>query len=89
MLSVGKINVDSEICQTYVHRDRKTYKMAVVRHGKLEGILILGDISCAGIYLYLIRKKIPLPVDGEDIFKLSFADFYGYNTKSGEFEYSV
>lgn len=87
MLSVGKLDVDED-SEVRTMFDRGTYKKAVLKDGKLQGILIQGDISNTGIYLYLIRKQIPVDTAANDIFDLTFADFYGINEKNGEYQYA-
>lgn len=87
MLSIGKIDPVEEGAQVLTVFDRGTYKKAILKEDKLQAILIQGDIANTGIYLKLIKDQIPL--EGRDVFSLSFADFYGIDERTGAFEYSV
>lgn len=87
MLSIGKIDPVDEDAEVKVVFDRGTYKKAIIKEDRLQAILIQGDISNTGIYLKLIKDQIPLK--GRDVFKLSFADFYGIDERTGAFSYQV
>ena len=65
--------------------DKDVYKrQALVENGRLKAILLLGDISASGIFQYLIKNEVPLPCCDRDIFRLTFADFYGFDKESGK-----
>lgn len=87
MLSLGRLD-QTDGCQVIVRECRDSYRKAIVKDNVLQAILIQGDISNTGIYLYLIQNKIPLPPD-RDVFHLSFADFYGIDGRTGEYAYAV
>lgn len=87
-LCIGDINRVNEDTQVVTAEDRNTYKKALVENGRLKAVLLLGEISNTGIYQYLIKNEIELTVTGRDIFKLSFADFYGYDGTRGEYVWS-
>lgn len=87
-LCIGDINRVNDNTQIITAEDRNTYKKALVENGRLKAVLLLGEISNTGIYQYLIKNQIMLPVSGRDIFKLSFADFYGYDGTRGEYMWS-
>jgi NAD(P)H-nitrite reductase large subunit len=61
--------------------DARNYKRAIIRDGKLDSILLQGNIDYSGIYQYLIKNQIDLSGLKKDIFHLSFADFYGIDEK--------
>lgn len=84
-LCIGDINRINENTQVITAEDRSTYKKALVENGRLKAVLLLGEISNTGIYQYLIKNQVKLPVSGRDIFKLSFAHFYGYDEVRGEY----
>lgn len=84
-LCIGDINHMGDHTEMVTAEDRKNYKKALVEHGRLQSILLQGDISGSGIYQYLIKNQIPLPVDGKDIFKLSFAEFYDFDGETGKY----
>ena len=84
-LCIGDINRINEDTQVVTAEDRNTYKKALVENGMLKAVRLWGEISNTGIYQYLIKNQVELPVCGRDIFKLSFADFYGYDGTNGEY----
>lgn len=88
MLSVGRLDL-TEGAEVLVHKTPNEYKKAVVKDGKLTGFLSLGNISNSGLYLYLIKNGIDISRKQNQIFRLSFADFYGINQKNGEFTYNI
>ena len=86
-LCIGDINRIGEKTEVVTAEDRKNYRKALVEDGKLKSILQQRDIGGSGIYQYLIKNEIPLPVSGKEIFKLSFANFYGFNSADGKYEF--
>lgn len=72
--------------EVLVQEDRRNYKRAIIRDGKLDSILLQGDIDYSGIYQYLIKNKIALGDKKNRIFELSFADYYGI-LEDGQYEY--
>ena len=87
-LCIGDINRVNENTESITAQDRKNYKKALVENGKLKAILLQGNIAGSGIYQYLIKNEIPLPVNGKDVFRLSFADFYGFDQSTGKYRYA-
>ncbi len=87
MLSIGKIDPVPEDAQEVTAFDRGTYKKAIIKDDKLQAILIQGDIANTGIYLKLIKDQIPL--NGKDVFSLSFADYYGIDERTAAFVYQT
>ena len=86
-LSLGR-GVAEDGDEVVVWEDWKCYKRAVIRDGKLDSILLQGDISYSGIYQYLIKNQIELGDKKERIFELSFADYYG-TLQDGQYDYQV
>lgn len=74
-LCLGNIR-EEEGDKVVEQEDSKNYKKAVVRDGKLKGILLQGDISHSGIWQYIIKNEIDVDFK-ENIFDITFADFYG------------
>ena len=87
-LCIGDINCAGDNTQVITEEDRHNYRKALVEDGILKSILLLGDISGSGIYQYLIKNRIKLPVTGRDIFRLSFADFYGFDKTDGKYAWN-
>lgn len=86
-LSLGR-GAAEEGDEVIIREDRSHYKKAIIRDGKLDSILLQGDIDYTGIYQYLIKNKIDLSDKKEKIFELSFGDFYGI-TDDGQYDYAV
>ena len=86
-LCVGVLNPE-EGDQVIARESRDQYERAIFRDHRLVGFLQQGDISHDGIYQYLIKNGIDLAGREEEIFSLSFADFYNVK-ENGEYIYSV
>ena len=86
-LCVGRIRAE-EGDQVQIKEDRSQYKRAILRGGKIEGILLQGDISNAGTWQYLIKNKIDISGMQKDLFSISYADFYHVD-ETGRYEWVV
>lgn len=86
-LSVGKI-VPEEGDELLICEDRNTYKKALLRDGRVLGVILQGDINNSGFWQYLIKNKIDIRKLNKPVWKLSFADFYGVQ-KNGEYEWAI
>lgn len=86
-LSLGR-GVEADGDEVIVREDRRNYKRAIIRDGKLDSILLQGDIDYSGIYQYLIKNGIELGDKKDRIFDLSFADYYGV-LDDGQYEYRI
>ena len=86
-LCVGALNPE-EGDLVIAKESRDQYERAIFRNHRLVGFLQQGDISHDGIYQYLIKNEIDLSGREEEIFSMSFADFYGVK-ENGEYIYSV
>ncbi|BDF32604.1 nitrate reductase subunit beta [Lachnospiraceae bacterium] len=86
-LCVGRIR-EEEGDRIQIKEDRSQYKRAILRDGKIEGILLQGDISNAGTWQYLIKNKIDISDIQKDIFSISYADFYQVD-ETGRYEWVV
>lgn len=74
--------------QILSQEDSSCYKRAILRDGRLQSIMIQGPIDYTGIYQYLIKNQVSLDTVKTDIFHLSFADFYGTDSK-GQYRYTM
>ncbi len=74
-LCVGRIR-EEEGDQIHIREDRTQYKRMLVRDGRIQGILLQGNIAGAGIWQYLIKNQIDISHIQKDVFDISFADFY-------------
>ena len=84
-LGLGKLKPNSTD-QVEIEECQDSYKRAILKDGKLVGILLQGDISHAGIYQYLIKQEVDLSVLHHSVFRLSFRDFYA-TKDNGEYDY--
>lgn len=84
-LSLGR-GVENPGDEVVKREDRKNYKRAIIRDGKLDSILLQGDISYSGIYQYLIKNGMDLGDKKDKIFELSFADYFGV-LDDGQYEF--
>ena len=87
MLSLGKLDPIPEGAVVETEENRGTYKKAILLDGKLQGLLIQGDISNTGIYLELIKNQIDISGLKKSVFDLSYADFFHINEETGAFSY--
>lgn len=74
--------------EVFLLEDRRTYKKAIIRDGKLDSILLQGEMDYSGIYQYLIKNRVDIRNTGKSVFKLSFADFYGV-LPDGQYDYQT
>lgn len=86
-LSLGR-GVEADGDEVVVREDRRNYKRAIIRDGKLDSILLQGDIDYSGIYQYLIKNGMELGDKKGRIFDLSFADYFGV-LDDGQYEYQL
>lgn len=84
-LCVGALN-PQEGDQVVARESREQYERAIFRNHRLIGFLQQGDISHDGIYQYLIKNEVDLRGREEEIFSLTFGDFYGVK-ENGEYCY--
>lgn len=87
MVSLGKVNADPQVYDITVNRQKDGYTRLVVRDGYLEGALMVGDLRNAGVYQHIIQQHKSIEGMEKRLFKLSFADWYDIDEKTGEFLY--
>ena len=88
-LCIGDINRLDSHTLVITEEDSQNYRKALVEDGILKSILMVGNISGSGIYQYLIKNQIKLPSADRSIFRLSFADFYGFDTSKGSYTWDT
>lgn len=86
-LCVGRIR-EEEGDEIQIKEDRTQYKRVILKDGKVQGILLQGDISGAGFWQYLIKNQIDVSPFRQDIFHISYADFYQTGEK-GKYEWRL
>lgn len=86
-LCVGRIR-EEEGDQIHIREDRTQYKRMLVRDGRIQGILLQGNIAGAGIWQYLIKNQIDISHIQKDVFDISFADFYQTDSR-GLYQWNV
>jgi len=89
-LSLGNINPEvEENCDIFIREDRNNYQKIVMKKGVVQGVIIQGNIGGTGFWQYLIKNKIVVSSKNKDVFDLSYADFYGLDQSTGEYNYAV
>lgn len=86
-LCVGRI-LEEDGDQIQIKEDKTQYKRVIIKDGKVQGILLQGDISHAGTWQYLIKNQIDISNIEKEIFHINFADFYQVDEK-GQYEWAV
>jgi len=71
-----------------VREDSSNYKRIILRDGCVKGVILQGDISGSGFWLYLIKENIRIDAVNKPIWKLSFADFCAFDG-AGEYRWAV
>ena len=56
--------------------DNGNYKKIIHKDGKIEGTIIQGDLSYAGIITQLIARKIDVSRVKKPLFKIDYSDFF-------------
>ena len=67
-----------------VYVDGDVYKKIIHKDGVLHGVIFQGDIDNCGVYLRLVRDKVPVGGIGKPLDRLSYADFFE-QAANGEF----
>lgn len=88
-LGSGKIEEGDKVIEQH---DSFGYRRTVLKGGVLDSIILQGrNLNYVGVYQYIIKNKIDLTDlvedDENEIFKLSFADFYGID-RDGQYKYA-
>ena len=84
-LCVGRILAE-ESDEVHIREDRKIYQRILLKNGKVQGVLLQGNIAGAGIWQYLIKNQIDIRNIKKDIFSINYADFYHVGER-GKYEW--
>lgn len=84
-LCVGRILAE-EGDDVHIREDRKIYQRILLKNGKVQGVLLQGNIAGAGIWQYLIKNQIDIRNIKKDIFSINYADFYHVGER-GKYEW--
>lgn len=89
-LSLGNVNPEpEENCEILMREDRYNYQKVVIKNGIVQGVIIQGNIAGTGFWQYLIKNKIVVTDKNNDVFSLSYADFFDQDPNTGEYRYAV
>ncbi len=86
-LCVGRIR-EEEGDEIHIQEDHTQYKRVILKDGKVQGILLQGNIAGAGFWQYLIKNHIDTTLVRQDIFNISYGDFYQTGEK-GKYEWKL
>ena len=86
-LSVGVI-APAESDEVYCLESHNKYQKVIIRNGVPLGVILQGDISRSGFWLYLIKNKVNISGISKPIWKISFADAYSLEA-NGEYKWDV
>ena len=89
LFSAGKTVVDEERYEVLVQQGKTSYRKLILKDGILEGVLMTGDLSNAGVYLHALTHRLNLDGMRGRLFRLSFSDWYGIDEESGEYCYTM
>jgi NAD(P)H-nitrite reductase large subunit len=85
-ITYGLIEAEDDGYQTLIREDKDNYQKLILQNNKLKGAIFQGEINGSGVYGRLIKDKIDLSDKLDDIFNLTYADFFKEN-KDGVFSY--
>lgn len=68
--------------------DSSRYEKVVISGGVVKGVLLLGEIGNSGFWQYLIKNKIDVSGHLDNIWRLSYTDFYELE-RNGEYRYAT
>ncbi|MCX6091159.1 MAG: FAD-dependent oxidoreductase [Candidatus Atribacteria bacterium] len=60
MVSAGIVNPPADGYETIVRKDRENYQKLVLKDDLIMGAVFVGEISKSGIYINLMRQKLPV-----------------------------
>lgn len=84
-LCVGRILAE-EGDDVRIREDRKVYQRILLKDGRVQGVLLQGNIAGAGFWQYLIKNQIDISGIKKDIFAVNYADFYHVGER-GKYEW--
>jgi NAD(P)H-nitrite reductase len=83
-VSYGHTSIVDPSFNQDVYLDGDVYKKVIHKDGVIHGVIFQGDIDNCGVYLRLVRDKIPVGDIGTPLHRLSYADFFE-QAANGEF----
>ncbi|PRX31719.1 pyridine nucleotide-disulfide oxidoreductase [Orenia metallireducens] len=85
-ITYGLIEVEDDSYQILFIEDKDNYQKLILEGNKLKGAIFQGEIDGSGVYGRLIKDRIDLNDRLDNLFNLSYADFFKEN-KDGVFSY--
>jgi len=85
-ITYGLIEVEDDSYQILFIEDKDNYQKLILEGNKLKGAIFQGEIDGSGVYGRLIKDRIDLNDRLDNLFNLSYADFFKDN-KDGVFSY--
>ena len=63
VIAGGLVRPTDDSCEVHVHHDPsgQSYRRLLVKDGRLVGVILVGQVEDAGVYLNLIYNRTPLP----------------------------
>ena len=63
VIAGGLVHPTDDSCEVHVHHDPsgQSYRRLLVKDGRLVGVILVGQVEDAGVYLNLIYNRTPLP----------------------------
>lgn len=85
-ITYGLIDTDDDNYQVLLVEDKDNYRKLILQDDKLKGAIFQGEIDGSGVYGRLVKDEIGLSDKLDNLFNLSYADFFKEN-KDGVFSY--
>ena len=73
-VSIGKVNQYDKSYQELICKDDSHYIKIVIKEDTVVGALLQGDLSKSGVYMKLVREKIPVSKIGKSLLELENSD---------------
>lgn len=83
-ISYGHTSIADSSFSQDVYVDGDIYRKVIHKDGVVHGAVFQGDIDNCGVYLRLVRDKIPFTATNKHPLRLSYADFF-QQAVNGEF----
>ncbi|NLJ48925.1 MAG: FAD-dependent oxidoreductase [Candidatus Atribacteria bacterium] len=72
LVSAGIVNPLDDNCEIIIRKDRENYKKLVIKDNCIIGVIFIGDIEKSGIYINLMRQKLPVQAFYEKLLEPNF-----------------
>ncbi|GAB6099584.1 FAD-dependent oxidoreductase [Halanaerocella petrolearia] len=86
-ITYGLVEVDSAEYEVEIRQDKNSYQKLILQDNKLQGAIFQGDVDGSGVYGKLIKEQIDLSDRLDELFNLSYADFFK-ERENGSFSYT-